>query len=186
VNAAAITITAMVTVNTVVLVLGRFGLDERSAAIGLAAFGAGGVAAALFLPRLVTGRNERAVMLRAAAVMAALLLTGAVLPGYGSMLALWAALGATSTLAQLPMTTLLRRKSAPGERQGIYAAHYALTHLLLLFAYLAAGWVGAELGMAAAFLCLALIAGLATATAALAWPAAAGRPPRAGADGPGQ
>lgn len=175
-SAAAITVSAMVTVNTVVLVQGAFDLDERSAAIALAAFGAGGVAAALALHRLIGGQSERRVMLSAGALMAGLLVAGSVLPGYGSLLALWLALGATSTLAQLPLASLIRRYGRPEERLGLYAGHYAFDHAILLVAYLAAGWIVVEDGMSIAFVGLGLAAGLMVALAALVWREAPPRP----------
>ncbi len=169
-NAAATVVAAMVLVNTVVLVRGVFGLDERAAAVALAVFGAGGVAAALMLPRLIAGGAERGVMIGAGAALTALLLSGALLPGYGAMLALWAALGAATTLAQTPTATLIRRLGPSSERMALYAAHYGLSHVMLLLAYLAAGLAGAEGGMVAAFLGLGAFAGLASLTAALVWP----------------
>jgi MFS family permease len=98
VNAAATTIVAMVAVNTVVLVRGAFDLDDRSAAVALATFGAGGIVGALMSTRLITTYGVRAVMMRSGAAMAMLLVTGALMPDYASMLALWLVLGAASTL----------------------------------------------------------------------------------------
>lgn len=169
-NAVAAVVGAMVTVNTVVLVRGQFGLDDRAAAVALAVFGAGGVAAALMLPRLIAGGAERGVMLAAGGTLPALLLSGALLPGYGALLALWASLGFATTLAQTPTAALLRRLGAAQERQALYAAHYAMTHLILLAAYLAAGFAGAEGGMVAAFLGLGAFAAAAAMVAALVWP----------------
>lgn len=169
-NWAAITVGAMVMVNTVLLVRGVFDRDDQSAAIALGVFGAGGVVGALLLPRLIAGRAERRVMLLAGTCMAVLLAAGVWLPGFYSMLALWAALGTASTLAQLPVSTLISRMAAPGERQGLYAAHYSINHALLFGAYLAAGWVGAELGLVPAFLGLGAFSLAMVVLAALAWP----------------
>lgn len=170
IQAAAVVIAAMVTVNTVVLVRGLFDLEDSAVAIALAAFGGGGITAALLLPVLLTRQGERALMIRSATVMAALLVSGALLPGYAKMLALWVGLGATSTLALLPVSTLIRRMSAPEERQGLYAVHYAINHTLLLVAYLAAGWVGAEAGLVGAFLGLGLLSVTLVAASAAIWP----------------
>lgn len=169
-NAAATLVGAMVAVNTVVLVRGVFDLGDRAAAVALATYGAGGVLAALAMPRLIAGGAERAVMLGAGVALAALLMSGALLPGYGALLALWAALGAATTLAQTPAAALIRRLGAATERQGLYAAHHAISHLMLLAAYLAAGLAGAEGGMVAAFLGLGAAAALAALVAALVWP----------------
>lgn len=171
ISAAAITVNAMVLVNTIVLVRGVFGLDDRAAAIGLAAFGAGSIIAALLLPRLISRRGERAVMIWSGAAMTALLVAGAGLQSYLAMIALWIALGVLSTLGHLPVELLLRRMTERGDRQGLYAAHYSIDSTLLLIAYLAAGWIGAEEGMVAAFISLGLLSGLMTLLAMTAWSA---------------
>jgi predicted MFS family arabinose efflux permease len=178
-SAAAITIGAMVMVNTVVLARGVFDRDEQSAVIALGVFGAGGVIAALFLPRLTAGGAERSVMLMAGVSMTGLLISGAMLPGFYSMLGLWAALGAASTLAQLPVSTMISRTSTPGDRQGLYAVHFGVNHALLFVAYLAAGWIGAEAGFVAAFLGLGVFSLLLVALATWVWPRGATPPARA-------
>jgi hypothetical protein len=168
VGAAGITVVAMVTVNTVVLVRGLFGLDDSATALALAAFGGGGIAAALALPGFLAALGERTVMLRAGSAVTALLAVGALLPGYLSLLALWVALGVTTTLAQLPVLALIRR-IWPGAMQGVYSALYAVTHAVQLVAYLAAGWVGAGAGLTPAFLGLAGVALVLVLTAARVW-----------------
>ncbi len=166
--AAGITVSAMVTVNTVVLVRGLYDLDDSATALGLAAFGGGGIAAALALPLLLAAIGERAVMLRAGVTVTALLAAGTLLPGYPALLALWVALGASTTLAQLPVLALMR-SIWPVARQGLYAAHFAVTHAVQLLAYLAAGWVGAEAGLTSAFLGLAGVALVLVLTAGWVW-----------------
>ncbi len=168
VAAAGVTVAAMVTVNTVVLVRGLFGLDDSATAIALAAFGGGGIAAALALPAILAAVGERMTMLRAGTAVTALLVVGALLPGYIALLALWFALGAATTLAQLPVFALIRT-IWPLARQGIYAAHYAVTHAVQLVAYLAAGWVGAEAGLTPAFLGLGAVALVLVSVAAWVW-----------------
>jgi Major Facilitator Superfamily len=170
VSFASITITAMVVVNTVVLVRGAFNLHDTAAAIGLSAFGLGGIASAILTPGHLLNRAERSVVIGGGAAMAALLALGAWLPGYFSMLALWVALGAASTSSRLPLEPLLRRISVSGDRQGIYAAYYFTSNTVLMLAYLAAGWVGAELGMASAFLGLGLFSATLVAVAIALWP----------------
>lgn len=170
VNAAATTIVAMVAVNTVVLVRGAFELDDRSAAVALAVFGAGGIAGALMSTRLITAYGERAVMMHSGAAMALLLVTGALLQDYASMLALWLVLGAASMLCQLPIETILRGMTESGNRQILYTAHYSVNSGLLLIGYLAAGWVGAEGRMALAFIGLGLFSALMMAIAKAIWP----------------
>jgi predicted MFS family arabinose efflux permease len=169
IDAAAITITAMVAVNTVLIVRGVWGMDDRAAALGLAAFGAGGIGAVLLLGRIVSGRSERPIMITAGTLLAPLLMTGALLTSYEAMLLLWAALGATSTIAQLPTFALLQRFSRDGDRQGLYAANQTLNNTILLIGYLAAGWIGAELSLSAAFIGLGLFSALMALCAAITW-----------------
>jgi len=177
INAAATMIMAMVAVNTVVLVRGIFELDDRAAAIALATFGAGGILGSVASPRLITRYGERAVELRAGTVMAVLLMMGALLQSYGTMLVLWGALGVATTLCQLPIETILRRMTESGDRQIIYTAHYMVSSALLLASYLAAGWVGAEVGMVVAFISLGLFSALMMSVAWVLWPQDEGAKP---------
>lgn len=170
VYAAATVIVAMVAVNTVVLVRGVFDLDDRSAAIALAVFGAGSIVGSLMSPKLIVAHGERTVMVRSGAAMAMLLMAGAFLKNYASMLILWVALGMASTLCQLPMETILRRMTEGGDRQILYAAHYCLSSALHLVGYLAAGWIGAEAGMVPAFASLGVLSFAIIAMASAAWP----------------
>lgn len=169
IDAATITVTAMVMVNTVVIVRSVWGMDDRAAALGLAAFGAGGIGAVLLLRRTISERTERPIMITAGTLLAPLLIAGTLIASYEGMLLLWIALGATSTIAQLPTFALLQRFSRESDRQGLYAAHQTLNNLILLIGYLAAGWVGAELSLSAAFIGLGLFSALMTLSAAIIW-----------------
>jgi hypothetical protein len=173
--AGATVVMAMATVNAAPLVRGVFGLDDSAAALALAAFGGGGVAAALLLPRILAGGAERRAMIGGGALMALLLLACAEMRTYPTMLALWGALGAATTMALTPFLTLLRRIATPAQRQPLYAAHFAATNAMLLLAYLAAGWAGAALGMKAAFIGLGAFAVATTLAGAALWPAGTGR-----------
>lgn len=166
-NAAAVAISAMVVVNTVVLVVGAFGEDDTAAAVALAAFAAGGIGAAAAAPVLIRRFGERAVMLGAGAAMSGLLVSGLWLNGFPVLIVLWIFLGATVMLAELPVEALLRRAGALADRESIYASRYAIDSGFLMLGYAAAGWVGAELGLTSAFLVLASFAFAMVATAAL-------------------
>lgn len=168
-SVASIVINAAVIVNTIVLVRGLFGLDDRAAAIALAAFGAGGVVAAIRLPGRVTSWSVKFIMIGACAAMAALLFAGAQMRSYPMLLALWFCLGVSATLCHLPIHLLLRRMSAGGDRTGLYAAHYAFDYSFLFVAYLLAGWVGAEAGLNEAFLGLGAFAAFTVVLAAIVW-----------------
>lgn len=163
-------VTAMAAVNTVALVRGPLGRPPEDAALALAAFGAGAVAGALLMPRLIADRAERAVMLGAALAMAGMLAAGAWITTFAGLALLWVGVGAAATLTQAPFAALLRRRAPPGQRLAAYAAHHALGQIQLLVSYLAAGWVGAQAGMTAAFLGLATFAALASLAGAAIWP----------------
>ena len=94
---------AMVIVNTVVLVQSELGLEQTSTAIALACFGAGSMLMALVLPRLLDKVRERPAMLIGASVVAAGLLLGWVLANtYAVLLPLWFVMGLGYSLAQTP------------------------------------------------------------------------------------
>ncbi len=75
VNLAAAAASAMVIVNTVVIVRDTFGLGQREVALSLAAYGGGSMLAALALPRLLDRIEGRTVMLGGAVVLTAALST---------------------------------------------------------------------------------------------------------------
>jgi MFS family permease len=161
--------TAMVVVNTVVLVQARYGLGEEATALALATFGIGSVVVALILPRLLEAIPERTAMLTGAGLVAGGLLGGIVLPGYGALLPLWFALGVGCSLGQTPAGGLLRRSAAREDRQYLYAAQFALAHGCLLITYPLAGWLGASAGLKIDFGVLGLIALAAVLVAARLW-----------------
>lgn len=162
---------AMVIVNTVVIVQGGFGLSQRASAVALAAFGGGSMLAALMLPRLLDKIPDRGAMLAGAAVLAAGLFIGVLIPNFALLLALWFALGLGYSLTQTPSGRLLRRSSAPEDRPALFAAQFALSHACWLIAYLAAGWLGATAGLPPTFAALGLLAAAATFAAMRLWPA---------------
>jgi len=91
---------AMVIVNTVVLVQSRFALPQSSTALALAAFGGGSMVAALVLPRLLKNIKDRTAMLFGGGVLVAGLAVGINLTTYNFLLPLWVVLGVGYSLAQ--------------------------------------------------------------------------------------
>ncbi|GHE73568.1 MFS transporter [Camelimonas fluminis] len=162
---------AMVFVNTVVLVKSAFGLSEQAVAWAMAAFGGGSMIAALILPRLLSGRSDRTVMLAGAAAMAACMFLGIAVGRYDWLLLLWFFTGFGYSLAQTPVGRLLRRASEPSLRPALFSGQFALSHLCWLLAYPVAGLVGARYGMAMSFAVLGAIAACSIAAAARLWPA---------------
>jgi MFS family permease len=149
---------AMVIVNTVVLVQSRFGLPQSSTAMALMAFGAGSMIVALALPRLLERLDDRKAMLAGGAVLVVGLVLGTLVNSYWSLVGLWVALGAGYSLAQTPSGRILRRSSTSQDRPALFAAQFALSHACWLITYPLAGWLGASVSLTASFIGLSLVA----------------------------
>ena len=167
---------AMVIVNTVVIVRAILGLGQREVAYTLATYGGGSMLAALLLPRLLTRVGDRAMMIGAAAaltvgltVMAAVFAAGGI--SWPVVLGGWLFLGIAYSMSVTPAGRLLRRSANADDRPAVFAAQFALSHGCWLIAYPLAGQVGAGRGQAAAFGALAVVAAIGTATALRLWPA---------------
>jgi MFS family permease len=174
---AAAAASAMVIVNTVVIVKGM-GFSQRDVALTLAAFGGGSITAALTLPRLLDRVSDRSVMLVAASAMTALLAAMAVATvvvpagtGYWHiLLAGWLLLGAAYSASVTPSGRLLRRSADAVGRPPLFAAQFALSHVCWLVCYPLVGQLGARTGMASAFGAMAVLALVGTVAALWLWP----------------
>ena len=174
---AAAAASAMVIVNTVVIVRG-LGLSQRDVALTLAAFGGGSIAAALTLPRILDRVADRTVMLVATATMTlalgAMALVTATMgkaPGYWYMvIAGWLVMGLAYSASVTPSGRLLRRSANADDRPALFAAQFALSHVCWLICYPLVGQLGARVGMATAFGAMAAIAAVGTIAALRLWP----------------
>ena len=169
-NLAVAAASAMVIVNTVVLVQAQFGLPQRATAIALAAFGGGSMIAALLLPRLLDAIPDRRAMFMGTGLLTIGLFAGTALTSYNMLLPLWFVLGIGYALAQTPSGRLLRRSSQPEDRPALFAAQFALSHACWLITYPVAGWIGAKVGLSVTFALLGTIAVLAMFAATRLWP----------------
>lgn len=166
--------TAMVIVNTVVLVQDDLGRAQADVALLLAAYGAGSMVIALALPRLLDRLADRTVMLLGAAtvsvalVVVAIDLVGAD-PNWPLLLGLWAVLGAGNAAILTAAPRLLRRNATTAERPAVFAAQFSLSHACFLITYPLAGLLGAALGLATTALLLAVTAAVAVVAAAALW-----------------
>ena len=162
---------AMVIVNTVVLVQSGFGLTQTATAIALASFGAGSMLVALVLPKLLDRVPDRRAMLAGAALISVCLLAGFVLATrYAVLLPLWFVMGLGYSLAQTPSGRLLRRSSGEADRPALFAAQFALSHACWLITYPLAGWLGAKFGLATSFVTLGAVAAAAVLLSMRLWP----------------
>jgi len=171
---------AMVIVNTVVIVRGQLGLSSSDVAWALAAYGSGSIVAAIALPRILERTSDRRVMTIAALTLAVLLSAMAMVSarpptniGYWPVLLVgWSLLGIAYSCAVTPGGRLLRRSAEAADRPALFAAQFALSHFCWLVAYPLAGWLGAGAGMATAFTATAVLALVGAAIAFLTWPSA--------------
>lgn len=176
--------TAMVIVNSVVLVQDRLGRSQADVAILLAAYGAGSMLVALSLPRILDRVQDRPVMLTGAGIVSVGLgcvaATLFVEPPWLLLLALWAVLGAGNAAILTAASRLVRRNASTEERPAAFAAHFSLSHACFILTYPLAGIAGASLGLGWTALLLAVIAAIATIAAASLWRSSAREPSPAG------
>lgn len=177
VNLAAAAASAMVIVNTVVIVREVFGFGQREVALSLAAYGGGSMLAALALPRLLDRIEGRIVMLGGAVVLTAALAAlgfasgGMTASFWPVLLAGWFVMGMAYAAALTPSGLLLRRSAQAEDRPAVFAAQFALSHACWLIAYPLAGQVGARFGQQTALFVLAALATCGVAAALWLWPA---------------
>ncbi|MEM9288839.1 MAG: MFS transporter [Pseudomonadota bacterium] len=160
---------ATVIVNTVVYVQTTLGGGQVATALGYACYGAGSMAAALILPKMLDRYADRAFMLFGAALVAITLMLGSRLPDQMGFLVIWFVLGVATSLILTPSARLVQRSATEESRAALYASQFALSHLGWLASYLLAGWVGAQIGLSWAFVCLAVLAGVSALGAAVLW-----------------
>lgn len=169
---------AMVIVNTVVIVRG-LGLAQRDVALTLAAFGGGSIVTALTLPRVLERLSDRTVMLAAAMLLAGALILLAIatvemVPGvtYWHVLLIgWTVMGVAYSASVTPSGRLLRRSAHAEDRPALFAAQFALSHVCWLVCYPLVGQLGSHSGMAAAFAAMACLAAAGMVAALRLWPA---------------
>ncbi|MFE9479336.1 MFS transporter [Streptomyces spororaveus] len=169
---------AVVLVDTVSLVRGHLDRPAGAVPLALGAYGAGSMATALLLPRLLQRSTDRAVMLRAAFSLPVALAAGAALTATGprawswpALLAVWAAIGAACSAVLTPGGRVIRRSTADADLPAAFAARFSLSHGCWLLTYPLAGWLAAGAGLPLTVLVLAVVALSAATAAAVIWPA---------------
>ncbi|MCA1370349.1 MFS transporter [Bradyrhizobium sp. BRP14] len=167
----AATASAMVLVNTVVIVQSDLGLEPKATVLAIGVFGVGSMSAAVLIPRLLARFPERVVMLAGACLCSGGLGAGAAVNGYATVLLLWLVLGSGYALILTPAGRLVARAAGRSDRSVLFAAQFALTHACWFVAYLTAGMAGAAVGTAFTFAILAAMSAAGLLVAALVWPA---------------
>lgn len=175
-NLVVATTTAMVIVNTVVLVQGDLGRPQTDVALLLSAYGGGSMLVALGMPQLLDSLPDRHVMLTGGIALPILLLaaTGIIVWMHGTqqwiaLLTSWTLLGAATSTILTPSARLLRRNSTEQDRPAVFAAQFSLSHACFLITYPLAGILGAAIGLPAIALILVTIGTLGTAISILTW-----------------
>ncbi|MEV5160841.1 MFS transporter [Streptomyces sp. NPDC053728] len=169
---------AIVFVDTVVLVRDHFHRPDSALSLALGAYGAGSVATALLLPRLLHRAGDRTVMLTAARTLPVALVAvaalGAAAPStwsWAAVLAVWALTGAACSAVLTPGGRVIRRSAAVSDLPAAFSARFSLSHGCWLLTYPLAGWLAAGAGLPVAAVVLGAVALAATLTAAVIWPA---------------
>ena len=178
-NAAALS--AMVIVNTVVIVRSDLGLPESAVAIALAGFGGGSMLAAFVLPALLNHFVDRSVMLTGAmfatVAMAVAAFLSATAPLSLTLLTgLWACVGFGYSATLTPSGRLLTRSAPPEDRPALFAAQFTLSHACWLVLYPFAGWLMTDLGATAALFGMAAASVIGLICAVRLWPPEARNP----------
>lgn len=175
-NVVVATATAVVLVNTVVMVQDIMGRPATDVALLLGAYGAGSMMVALAMPRLLETRQDRGPMLAGAfalpillAVVAGAVGTVATEPLWWVLLTLWALMGAATSAILTPSARLLRRNSTEQNRPAVFAAQFSLSHACFLVMYPLAGGLGAAASQATAAGVLAAVGVVAALVAAILW-----------------
>ena len=168
---------ALVIVNTVVIVRESLSQPDSAVALALAAFGSGSMATALLLPRVLKQYSDRVVMFTGATLLCGLLIALAITwplltptLQWPLLLAGWLLLGASYAAVVTPGGRLLRRSSTAQDRPALFAAQFSLSHACWLIAYPVVGWLGAKVSIAAAMWAMAALAVLGTLLARGLWP----------------
>ncbi len=175
-NLVVATTTAMVIVNTVVLVQDQLGRSQSDVALILAFNGGGSMVVALGMPRLLNRLPDRRVMLAGGTALPVLLLAVADVIGWAAgivqwalLLGLWALLGAATSMILTPSARLLRRNSTEQNRPAVYAAQFSLSHACFLITYPLAGALGAVIGLQAVAFILVVTGLVGLSAVVVAW-----------------
>ncbi|MFE6814791.1 MFS transporter [Streptomyces sp. NPDC057677] len=168
---------AVVLVDTVILVRDTLGRPAGDVPLALGAYGAGSMAAALLLPRLLERAGDRAVMVRAAFVLpgaVGLLALGLALPpgawSWPALLAVWLVTGAAGSAVLTPGGRVVRGSVRSRDLPAAFAARFSLSHACWLLTYPLAGLLATTAGPAASAAVLTAVALAGATGAAGLWP----------------
>lgn len=174
-NWSAAALSAMVLVNTVVIVRHDLGLPDSAVAIALAGFGGGSMLAAFLLPGLLDRFEDRRIMFAGALFATTVMACAALLSFIGSLslttlVPLWAGVGLGYSATLTPSGRLLTRSARPEDRPAVFAAQFTLTHVCWLVLYPLAGWLMTRFGTSTALVGMTVAAAPGVLAALFLWP----------------
>ena len=126
---------AMIIVNTVIVIKEGLGGSDSEVVLALAASGAGSMLVALSLPRILDYITDRTVMLAGSTVMSIGLMTIYTQPDYVGVLSIWFVIGMGWSMVQTPASRVVNRSASMADRPSYFSAQFALTHACWMIAY---------------------------------------------------
>ncbi|HCS64872.1 MAG TPA: MFS transporter [Cellvibrio sp.] len=169
-NLAIASASAMVIVNTVVIVQSTFQLSAHATTFAFGAFGLGSMLAALYLPRILEHKSDKTVMISGATLLSMCLFLGAFASSYFLLLLVWLIMGIGYSIAQTPTGRLIRKSARSEDRTALFAAQFTYSHTCWLLTYPLVGWLSSNFGAMFAFIPMAIIAATAIVIAYTIWP----------------
>ncbi len=146
---------AMVIVNTVIIVQDSLKGTESMVASAFLMAGVGSILGAFVTPMLLAKSSERFLMLSGVGILAAAFSSGFFVNQYTLLMGVWFFLGLGWSLVQTPAGQLIKKSCRTEDRSAFFSAHFALTHSGWLVAYPAVGFLGKYYDMHLVFLFLA-------------------------------
>ena len=170
-NLAIASASAVVIVNTVVLVQSTFKLTEHATTWAFGLFGLGSMLSAFILPKVLDKFNDRTVMLTGTTILTIGLFSGYFIHSYAWLLALWFILGVGYSVAQTPTGRLIRKSASSDNRTALFAAQFAFSHARWLITSPLVGWLSTNVGTLQTFIPMAVIAVISLILAMRVWSA---------------
>lgn len=170
-NLAIASASAVVIVNTVVLVQSTFGLNQYATTWAFALFGFGSMLSAFILPKLLDHFSDRSVMLTGTVLLLIGLSIGYLIHAYFMLLVLWFVLGVGYAVAQTPTGRLIRKSAKAENRSSLFAAQFAFSHACWLITYPLVGWCSVHIGALQTFIPMAMLAFISLIVAVHLWSA---------------
>lgn len=162
-------LSAMVVVNTVVIVRGEIQLGATAVAIALAASGAGSIIAALTVSWILRRISERTLMALGAILCVPAMFSLSVTGDFQGLMVAWFVVGMGLSLIQTPTGRVVNRSAAAEDRPAYFAAQFTLSHACWMLFYPLVGYCGIAWGIEATALLVAAVVVVTTAGGLLMW-----------------